>query len=197
MDESGDAGMKLGRGSTPSFTVALVLFQDLSQAATCEQRIADLRRELKLRQSFEFHFTRMSGEQREEFLRAVAEQSFLYFACTIDKAKLKGKAWHKKEYMYQQAAVMALNPALPHMLEAKLVFDATSSKKFNQDLLRFLKKHAGYYEGQPIITATQAVDSRKHNLIQMVDVVCGAVMAEDRRYQRLIRSKEGKVVNYP
>jgi hypothetical protein len=86
---------------------------------------------------------------------------------------------------------------LKEMLEAKLVFDATSSKKFDWAFLRFLKKHAGYRENRPVIKETQRLASYKDELIQMIDMVCGAVVAEDRRYQRLIRHKEGGTIVYP
>lgn len=39
VDESGDPGMKLEGGSTPYFTVALVIFEDHEEATACDLRI--------------------------------------------------------------------------------------------------------------------------------------------------------------
>ena len=58
------------------------------------------------------------------------------------------------------------------MLEAKLFFDATSSRQFDWELLTFFKKHAGTYEGVPIIKETQRLASYKDDLVQLVDMVC-------------------------
>ncbi len=92
---------------------------------------------------------------------------------------------------------MALDRALPNMLEARLLFDATSSQRFDWEFLRFLTKHAGSYDGLPVIKETQRLASYKDDLIQMIDMVIGAVKAKDRGYYRLIRGKDEGGVVYP
>jgi Protein of unknown function (DUF3800) len=200
MDESGDTGMKLGQGSSALFTIGMVLFQEEAQANACRARIQALRPELGMKRSgkkSEFHFREMDRERREPFLRAAAEYPFHFYTCTITKERLSGKEWNKKQYMYQRAGVLTLDQARHNMLEAKLLFDATSSKTFDWEFLRFLKKHAGSYDGLPVIAETQRLDSYKDDLVQMIDMVVGAVMAEDRRYFRLIRHKEKGRIVYP
>ncbi len=201
LDESGDHGMKLGAGSSALFTIGLVLFPDATHADACRGRIRKLRVELGMKihgKASEFHFSNMGPEHREAFLGAVADFPFRFFTATITKARLSGKAWYKKGYMYQRAGVLALDQALDSsMLEARLLFDATSSRAFDWEFLRFLKKHAGSDENMPIIQETQRLDSYKDDLIQLIDMVCGAVMAEDPRYRFLIRHREGGRVIYP
>ena len=46
VDESGDAGMKLERTSSPFFVVTAVLFEDREAAATCDRRIDHFRKGL-------------------------------------------------------------------------------------------------------------------------------------------------------
>jgi hypothetical protein len=48
IDESGDPGRKLDRGSSPFFTVAMVTFDENEVAAACDERINLLRYELSL-----------------------------------------------------------------------------------------------------------------------------------------------------
>src|SRR6266508_2917318 len=103
MDESGDAGMKMRQGSSHYFTLACVLFQDLTVAQACDRCVAGLRKRLRLPDGFEFHFSHTSDEWRQEFLNAVAVFPLSYFARTIDKNKLRGKAWHNRVYFYQRA----------------------------------------------------------------------------------------------
>jgi hypothetical protein len=76
IDESGDPGLKLESGSSPHFVVALVLFNDNDEALATDQRIGLLRRELRLREQFEFRFNHMKRELREAFLKAVAPYEF-------------------------------------------------------------------------------------------------------------------------
>ena len=83
------------------------------------------------------------------------------------------------------------------MLEAKLLFDATSGRLFDWAFLRFLTKHAGYYDGLPIIKESLRLDSYKDDLVQLIDMVIGAVRANDRSYHRLVRGRDGGSVEYP
>lgn len=55
IDESGCTGFKLEKGSSPYFVVAMVIFKDLKEAERCSRRIAELRRELKVRPEFKFN----------------------------------------------------------------------------------------------------------------------------------------------
>ena len=192
--------MKLGRGSSDCFTICLVLFPDEAEAERCRECIQALRAELGMKTSgkaSEFHFCKASHQRREAFLTAVSAFPFSFFTATIRKERLSGRAWRKKDYMYERAASMALDLARDELLEAKLLFDATSSRAFDWELLRTLKKHVGLYEEVPVIKETRRLDSHKDDLIQLVDMVCGAAMCDDDCYQRLIRHRKGRCLVFP
>lgn len=76
IDESGDPGLKIGKGSSKYFTVALVVFQENAEAEACDQRIELLKREIGWKRHSEFHFQRNSNRVREVFLNAVSPYSF-------------------------------------------------------------------------------------------------------------------------
>jgi hypothetical protein len=40
MDENGDTGLKFGQGSSTSFTICMVMFEDFLQAEACNFRFA-------------------------------------------------------------------------------------------------------------------------------------------------------------
>lgn len=200
MDESGDPGMKLGKGSSRLFTIGLLLFQEEAQAEACRGRIQALRKALGMKLSgknAEFHFSKLGADFREAFLVAVANDPFQFFSCTIDKARLSGRAWNKKEYLVHRAGVLTLDLAAPQMREAKLLFDATSSRKFDWEFLRMLRKHAGYRDQVPVIKETQRLESYKDDLVQMIDMVCGAMLSEEKRYTRHIAQRVAGSVIYP
>ena len=58
IDESGDSGLKIEKGSSRYFTVSLVMFEDNDEALACDQRIKLLKKELGLPENYEFHFKR-------------------------------------------------------------------------------------------------------------------------------------------
>jgi len=79
IDESGDPGLKIEKGSSSFFTVALVIFEDKDEALACDQRVSLLKKELGWEEDSEFHFKRNSDKVRRAFLQAVAPYSFFYY----------------------------------------------------------------------------------------------------------------------
>jgi len=68
VDESGDPGMKLDKGSSALFIVTAVLFEDRDEALACDQKIDHIRKELGLTEKTEFHFNQSRKSVREYFL---------------------------------------------------------------------------------------------------------------------------------
>jgi len=89
VDESGDTGLKIEKGSSRYFIIALVLFEENEEAEACDERIKLLRRELHLPEYFEFKFSKLRKEQRIKFFEAVLPYSFFYFGIVIDKTPEK------------------------------------------------------------------------------------------------------------
>lgn len=207
-DESGDPGVRklCLETSNPSryFSVAAVLFSEPNHASACEQRIIALREELSLPRNHEFHFTSAGKRNRRRFLEAVAILPFSYAVATIDKTRLQGNSWNKKMNVVQKAALLALEVIKPRLENARVFIDKSSDKQFDRELCSYLKKQAGLVEGRPRIKVAAPYDSAKHNLIQMVDMVCGAVVRcykagdeADDSYHRLIECRKLDVRIWP
>ena len=58
IDESGDAGFKLTKGSAKTFVAALVAFREPASAAPACAVIGELSGRLKLKSEFKFHKSR-------------------------------------------------------------------------------------------------------------------------------------------
>jgi len=207
-DDSGDPGVRklCLETSNPSryFSIATVLFSESGHASECEKRIIALREELALSPSHEFHFTNAGKNNRKRFLEAVASIPFRYVVVTIDKTRLPGNAWNKKMYLVQKAALLALEEIKQYLDNARVFIDKGSDKNFDRKLCRYLKKQAGFVEGRPRIKEARSYDSEKHNLIQMVDMVCGAVVRcykagdeADDSYHRIIEHRKLAIRMWP
>ena len=159
MDESGDTGLRLGAGSSERFTIGMVLFQEEAEADACKASIRALRRSLGMKltgKEAEFHFRDRGKAHREAFLSAVAPFPFkFYIGHDHQGPPLRAKHGARRSTC-TSAGVLAIDQALPNMLEAKLLFDATSGRLFDWEFLRFLTKHAGYYDGLPVIKESLA-----------------------------------------
>lgn len=74
IDESGDAGFKITRGSTPFFVVVMVIFRDLAEAERTSNAIAEARDRLRVKP--EFKFNKCSNIVRDGFFSAVRPFTF-------------------------------------------------------------------------------------------------------------------------
>ncbi len=83
IDESGDAGFKLARGSSPVFALAMVLFDDHSEAQRTKLLIEAGRKILNVRP--EFKFNKCNAVRRDGFFQQVAGCNFRVRAIVVEK----------------------------------------------------------------------------------------------------------------
>lgn len=203
IDESGDAGLKVDCGSSRYFIVALVAFEDHDEALGAHERIDLLRREMGLPDRFEFHFNKVNLEQRKQFLAVVAPYHFFYWGIVIDKAKLTARGFPFDESLYKYACGLAFENAKPRLGTTTVVIDGSGSKDFRKQLKTYLARRVKDDAGKCLIKKLKIQDSRKNNLLQMADMVVGAIArtyggkADAQEYRKLIAHREIYVQFWP
>lgn len=200
IDESGDTGRKIDQGSSRYFVVVLVLFEDHDEALTCDQRIGELRKELKIPEWKEFKFSKMRRDQRETFFKAVFPFSFFYFGIVINKdpRKLYGDGFGVKESFYKYACSLVFENAKPYLRSASVIIDGSGSREFKRQLQSYLKRKTS-----GLIRKVKIQSSHSNNLLQLADMIAGAVHRSfsqkgDRNvYRPMIKAREMKVQVWP
>lgn len=174
LDESGDTGRKIGKGSSDYFIVSLIIFEDNDEALACDQRISLLRTELKYPDNYEFHFGENSKRVREAFLNAVSPYRFTVFSVIINKdpKKLYGAGFDIKESFYKYACNLVFTNAKPYMDKATVVIDKSGSPTFVGSLRYYLRARMNDHERQHI-KKIKVQDSKSNNLIQLADYASG------------------------
>jgi len=203
VDEAGDSGMAGKPGSSDFFIVSAVLFEDRDEANACDQRIDLLREELGL-SGKEFHFCEGSKRTRTAFLTEIAKFQFFYFAIILNKKKLTGPGFQFKDSFYKYTVNLVFQNAKPHLKNAIVVVDRSGQKEFRSQLATYLKRRINQDDGDCYIKKIKMQNSHGNNLLQLADMVCGAVARstrikkEDRRFYRdLIRHRELSVQVWP
>lgn len=203
IDESGDPGLKLDSGSSEHFIVTLVAFEDNAEALAANQRIQRLKGELSFAREFEFKFNKLKGVYREAFLTAVAGFGWFYFSVVINKRKLAGQGFRLEGLFYKYACGLVFENAKPHLDSATVVIDGSGSREFRRQLGTYLRRRVKQSAGSRFIRKVKIQDSQKNNLVQLADMVCGAVarsytQKEDaQRCRRLIAHREIYVQFWP
>lgn len=199
IDESGDAGFKLARGSTQHFIVAMVIFDDFKEAERASDIIEAARTKLRIRT--EFKFNKCSGQVKDGFFALVAPCKFTVRAIVVDKAKIYSDNLREHKEMFYNFFVKSL---LQHdhnaLIGARVKIDGSGDREFKRELAAYLKRES---TGGKIVSV-KFVESHRDNLIQLADMVAGAIArsyrVDDRnepdRWRKMLNSKVRNVWNF-
>ena len=204
VDESGDTGFKLDRGSSPAFVVAMAVFADRNEAQMCDDRIANLREELSLRASHEFHFSHNAPRVRAAFLEAVDPFAFRVHSFTADKAELLGQGLKQSTTsLYELAMNLLFTQAKPYLQDAIVTLDTKGGRHTQRRIAASLRRLLN--EGpQRSSHRVKFERSSGNNLLQLADYVVALAArrnASDRDgsqlYERYLGSREATWRSWP
>lgn len=201
VDESGDPGLKVSQGSSKYFVFALLIIEDKEISEKISNRICLLREELGLPNYWELKFNRLTKDQRIAFLKAVNPYNFFYYGICINKAKLSGEGFKVKESFYKYACQLAFSNAKVHLEQAIVHIDKLGEKTFRKQLQTYLKKKIN--QDHSHLKEVHTVDSKKSDLIQMADMIAGAINRSLSQkndaliYRKIILSREMQVQVWP
>jgi len=205
LDDSGDPGFKVRKGSSACFVIALVVFDDNLEAETCAVAIKKLRRELGLSDHFEFKFSKCCDAFRTQFLSHVASYKFRVRAIVMRKDDIYSQELrHSKESFYRYSIRMVLQHSFGTIKKARLKMDGHEDRQFRRELHSYLRTQLHTTrDGEPILEDIRIVDSKNNVLIQLADMVAGTIRrhAEQQKkdaiqYRALIEKRIEDVWNF-
>jgi len=170
IDESGDAGFKVDRGSSPVFVAAMVIFKDGDDAALTRNLInGSAARQLH---KGEFKFSKCRDEVRDRFFRAVAAGPFRVRAIVVEKAVIRSAHLQAhKESFYEFFVKQMLRHDDGRLSNAKVIIDGSGDREFRQKLSAAIRRKVR--EGA--VRDCRFSDSKSDPLIQLADMCAGAI----------------------
>ncbi len=176
VDESGDAGMALERGSSRYFTIAVVTFQAAEDALGCQRSIEALRHDLQMSERAEFHFHSDGHERRLALLDVLRRQQFQISSFTLNKAspRLVGPGYQVRESLYKNVCKMAMENCDELLTDAKVVIDGSGERLFRQQLQTYLRRSVMNSSG-PSVASVSIKRSQSDPLLQVADYCAGVV----------------------
>lgn len=174
IDESGDPGMAVDRGSSPFFTIAVVLFDSVEAAQDCQQRVEALRSELRMRPTAEFHFRSDSHERRLALLAAIAPARFTVSAFSLNKTapRLRAPGYQFRDSLYKNVCKMALENVADLLDGSRVVIDGSGDREFKRALATYLKRTFNSDSGKAV-SSVVTQRSVSDPLLQVADYAAG------------------------
>lgn len=189
IDESGDPGFKLQSGSTSHFIAAMVVFTDFKAAEECSASIANLRKSLRF--STEFKFNTSKAEIKDKFFEAVTPFQFEIWALVVDKKKIYSENLKRNDDKFYNYFVKNLLSSGAPLKDAKIKIDGSGDREFKNLLQKYLKNQLP----SEAVKSVKFADSAKDNLVQLADMVAGAIARsykdkdDSDRWRNMIRQK--------
>lgn len=170
LDESGDAGFKLGQGSSRFFIISLVIFDSYEDAEQVAESIQAVRNILQKSAEFKFKFSKMNDYFRLQFLEAMRDQPFRVRSIIVDKQLLTSDGLRRdKEKFYSYFVRQVLEHNQGSIQVAKLRVDGSGDRGFKRAFSTYLRRELG-----SILSDCKFRDSKSDDLIQLADMVAGA-----------------------
>lgn len=169
IDESGDAGFKVAQGSSPVFAAAMVVFPSIDAAQHADGIVKAALEDLQAYPEFKFNKT--SDTKKLGFFERVIACEFRVRAIVVRKEVIHSKRLKSQNDEFYRYFVKSMVQHDGGLLEgAKVVIDGSGERIFRQDLQRYLKTHCG-----ASIKSVKFADSRRDSLVQLADMVVGAI----------------------
>lgn len=196
IDESGDPGFKLSKGASAFFVVALVIFEDQLDAEETALKIKRHMQFLRKSSRFEFKFNKSNHQHRLGFLQAVADCAFKVRAIVVDKEVIYSQQLREhKGSFYNYFLRMVLERNNDAIRDAKIRLDSSGEKAMRRELQTYLRQNLNSHT-KKVMKNLRFRDSQKDVLIQLADMVAGAIRkkyenykSSDKEYYSIIKQR--------
>lgn len=195
IDDSGDPGFKLNKGSTSHFVIAMVIFDDELEAEKTAVAIKELRRELRFGEQVEFRFFKNSKNIRVKFLETVKKFKFRIRCLVVDKSVIYSEELKSnKNSFYAYFIKEALRHSNNSVLNAKVRMDGSGDRIFRKNFFTYLRRELNSDE-RKIMRNCKMVNSKSNVLVQLADMVAGSLNRAENKdkkdhqiYKNIIKS---------
>lgn len=174
IDDSGDAGFKLDRGSSEHLVIACCVFDSAEEAEITADAIRAFRASLKWNSQQEFKFSKTREDIRLAFFRAVAPCKFFVRSIVIDKKLITSQKFRTDRIAFYNYAIQeVLTHSYGSIMGAKIRIDGKGSREYVQAATKYFKAQAN--QSNSVIQKVTFVDSQSDQLIQLADMFAGAI----------------------
>jgi hypothetical protein len=195
IDDSGDPGLR--NSNTEKLIVAAVIVVDEERKTLLKKAVDLFRANLGWNEKHEFKFSATEKEIITNLLNFIRNFEFSAYAVVVDKSKIKTANLPKDEAPLYYIVLKELLAKVAQNGQ-KIIIDGKTSKKYSQKVRAYLRQslRAKNITGCDI----KFVDSRNDSLVQVADIVAGAVARsyqmgkpDAKKYAKLLKDKIVKI----
>lgn len=202
IDETGDTGFKLEKGSSPIFCITLLIFHDNKEIEKMSMAIQKLESNLHFNSNEEWKFSKTAPKYRLEFLKTIVNFNFEIRAVVMIKKNIDGpRLISDKDSFYNYTCKLLLQYSAGYFKDAKVIFDKRGNRDFYKNLRQYLRTKCKIDHKR--IREIKSKDSKKEIPLQVVDMIAGAIgrsfsnKRDSKDYIRIINPKIRNLFRFP
>lgn len=179
IDESGDPGFKVEKGSSPVFVLAMVIFSSPNDALTAQKTIKHLQGRARIKP--EWKFAKSSNQARDIFFEGLSDLNFTCRSIVIRKELIYSiNLKSNPRGFYQFFARLMCSHDGGILNDARIVIDGSGDREFRKQMQSYMRKEL------PPGTMKKLTfkDSAKDPLVQLADMCAGAIARSYRDTDR-------------
>lgn len=121
----------------------------------------------------------------------------------VNKRKLSGPGFAFPDSFYKWTVGIVFEDAKAYLENATIVIDGSGNREFRRQFQTYLRRRARSSSGKTVISKIKIQNSKNNNLIQLADMICGAVARcytdrkDSKEYRRIIAHREMKCQLWP
>lgn len=175
IDDSGDAGFKLNKGSSDYFVIVAIIFYDDLEAEKTAIAIKELKREFGFPAYVEFKFNKSRKVIRIKFLKVVNKFNFKIRCLVVNKKNIYSyELRNNKDSFYRYMIKTMLFYSDESIINARIKIDGSGDRLFRKNFMTYLRKYLNSPERR-VLKNCRLVDSKNDVLIQMADMIAGSI----------------------
>lgn len=191
IDDSGDPGFRVEKGSSVIFIIALVIFRDTLEAEKTSISIKELRRKLKVSDFYEFKFNKTNKKFKDAFFNAVNSFDFKIRAIVVNKKLIYSPRLRNYKENFYNYIIMQILRNSNKIKDAKLRFDKRGEKALRNQLRVYLSRELNN-KNKKVFKDLKFVDSKQNTLVQLADMSAGSIFAsytgKDKTYLNKLKA---------
>jgi Protein of unknown function (DUF3800) len=198
IDESGDAGFEVAKGSSPVFAVGMIVFHDVDEASRTQTLIGNAAKELQAGR--EFKFNKFSHQRRDDFFRLVGACDYRVRAIVVQKERIRSeklRAEPQSFYSFFLKSMLRFDNDI--LRNAKIIIDGSGNALFRSKLKTYIAGNTSPGAIKSIVMR----ESHKEPLLQLADMAIGAIARSYRparddqtRWLRQLRPKVDNIWDF-
>jgi hypothetical protein len=193
-DESGSPDLN-NIYEKPYFIVSAIILDGKRPEVMVRKKIDSLKVILSKPQEYEFKSGDFNTKEYELIMKELTTIGFEYCAACFIKPELKTEGFTHPKSFYKYTTQYLVGTVLDYVGDAKLQFDEYGGKdsSFKDEFFEYLRNQNSGFPRQKI-EQLNMLDSKTEPLIQLADLMAGAIKMELKGYAKLLNIIEEKII---